>query len=115
MIAPEALIWEPATGLGTVPGGATTIPVGLTTEPSDRTLEPAGIELRVALDIRPRVVVVPATRALIIPPDALTWEPATGFFTVPTGAPTMPVGLIIEPFACTVDPGGIEVRRLVDI
>jgi hypothetical protein len=69
----------------------------------------------VALDITPSVVVVPAKVPEIIAPETLTWEPTTGFLTVPGGASTTPVGLVIEPFACTVDPGGIEVRRLVEI
>jgi hypothetical protein len=89
--------------------------VGLVIEPSDCTVEPGGTELIRLVDILPSVVVVPATAPEIIAPELVTWEPATGLGTVPGGAITIPVGLVIEPFDCTIDPGGIELRTLVDI
>jgi hypothetical protein len=72
MIAPDALTWDPATGFGTVPGGARRIPVGVVIEPFDCTIDPGGTELRRLVDILPSVVVVPATVPEIIVPELVT-------------------------------------------
>jgi hypothetical protein len=115
MIVPEAVTWDPTTGFGTDPGGATTTPVGLRMEPSRCTIDPGTTDVSKLLSIAPSVVVVPALAPEIIFPDAVICDPSIGFGTVPLGATNTPVGLTIEPSYCTTDPGGTEVNRLVEI
>jgi hypothetical protein len=113
---PDAVIWDPTTGSGTVPGGATTTPVGLTIEPSPRTDEPGGTDVSKSCEMAPSVSVVPATDPEIIFPEAVIWEPpGTVSGTVPLGATNTPVGLTIEPSSCTTDPGGTYLSKLVEI
>jgi hypothetical protein len=115
IIFPDAVIWDPATGSGTVPAGATTTPVGLTIEPSSCTIDPGGTDVNKLLSIAPSVVVVPSPKGATIVPEAVTCDPSTANGTVPLGASITPVALIIEPSPFTIDPAGIEANLLVEI
>jgi hypothetical protein len=115
MIVPEAVTWDPTTGSGTVPGGATITPVGLIIEPSPRTDDPGGTDVSKLLSMAPSVVVVPAANPEIIVPDAVICDPSSPNGSVPLGATITPVGLIIEPSDCTDEPAGTEVNKLVEI
>jgi len=114
-MVPEAVTTEPATGSRTLPSPATTIPVGLIIEPFDCITDPGGIEARIPVEIEPRVIVDAKKPAGRIAPEAVTTDPATGFLIVDAGTTTTPVGLMIEPFACMMDPGGTDARRFVEI
>ena len=107
IIEPETVIWAPANDLETESAGATVIPSGLTIEPLDCTMEPAGIYPSILVEICPKIGVGSNPADEIIVPEAVTCEPATGFFTVPAGATLTPVGLTTEPSACTIEPAGI--------
>jgi hypothetical protein len=90
IIAPVAVIREPAKATRLASADATTIPVGLRIDPSGIIIEPAGTESSIDVEICPRVFVGCRFAAEIILPDAVILEPRTGLITVPAGATVTP-------------------------